>query len=140
MGRKEMGNIEIKNNQAMMRTVSQMQKLGKGKRKYIMRLQKYNVKILAVLVKELKKQFTIYETNPQLKGAIVFIDYLQIELNAKKTEIKVSFDEVGFLRNTIKEQLKSMETIEFKWYNFIKKLQVKMLNVQYREVLKDINS
>lgn len=51
----------------------------------------------------------------------------------------MSHEEVDFLRKTLTASIKQMETIEFKWYQFMRKWLVKVMIKQNKMLLDDIN-
>ena len=134
----KMSQVDMMNNQAMMGMASFMQKLGKGKRKYIVKLDKGNKKFLGTLVKEMKKQMGVYGNNPQTKGMNNFLNYLETECGKKELEVKMSYDELEFLKKTISESVKQMGIMQFKWYQFIKKMAIKMMAKQYKILLEEL--
>ena len=89
---------------------------------------------------ELKKQLGAYAMNPQTKGVTDYLEYLEAECK-KKTDapIAMSFEELEFLRKTLSDSIKAMETLEFKWYNFLKKMLMKMMLNQHRYILQELN-
>lgn len=138
MNANKMSQVDMMNNQAMMGMASFMQKLGKGKRKYVIKIDKGNKKFLGKLAEEMKKQMGVYGNNPQAKGMGIFLNYLESECKKKDKELRLSYDELEFLKKTISESVKQMTTIKFKWYQFIKKIAVKMMAKQYKILLEEI--
>lgn len=125
--------------QSAMGMMSKMQKIGKGKRKYKVSLDKNTKKYLGKIVKEYIKQSDVYKANPQTKGVADFFVYLEAECaKSADTPIMLSFEELEFLKATISESIKGMEQIEFKWYNFIKKAFTKLMIKQNRFILKEL--
>ena len=96
-------------------------------------------KFLAKFLEEAKKQFPS-GNDAGIKPLVNFFDYL-IEMckNKAVTEIKVSFEELEFLKKILSDSVKGMEGMSFKWYQFIRKSMVKMMLTQYKLLLKTIN-
>jgi len=60
------------------------------------------------------------ENNPQIKGVLDFLTYLKAECSKKEVmEIKMSFDELEFLKKMVVDSIKGMEGAT---YNGIKSL------------------
>ena len=75
-----------------------------------------------------------------MKPLISFFDYLiEICKNKKINEIKVSYEELEFLKKMLSDSVKGMEDIKFKWYQILKKSMVKVMLKQYKILLKTIN-
>lgn len=134
------------NNQQMMNAYSQMsamgniQKIGKGKRKYNVKIDKTSKKYLSKIVDELKKQLAAYAMNPQTKGVTDYLDYLSNECKKKSdAPIAMSFEELEFLKKTISDSVKAMENLEFKWYQLLKKMLMKMMLSQHKYILQELN-
>ncbi len=139
MNPNKMTQTDMMNNQAMMGMASLLQMIGKGKRKYNIRVDKSNKKFLEKLAVEMKKQMADYANSPQTKGVIQFLEYLETEAKNKKETIPMSHEEVDFLRKTVSASIKQMESMEFKWYQFLKKWFIKVMIKQNRMLLEDIN-
>jgi len=131
-----MNGMQMKNMSSMMGVANAMQRIGKGKRKYGVSLEKGQKKLLGKFIEEVKKQFTGQENNPQMKGVSSFLNYLQAECNKKEAgTIKMSYDELDFVKRMLSDSVKGMDAMSFKWYQFIKKGTVKLMNRQYKELL-----
>ncbi len=128
--------MEMNQMSSMMGMMSSLQKIGKGKRKYSIPLDKSSKKFLVRFIDEVKKQFAGSAMADQNKQIYDFLVYVK-EVSEKKesTELKVSFEEEEFLKRMLKDSVRGMETMEFKWYQFVKKRMVKMLTSQYRDLL-----
>ncbi|MGM0508212.1 MAG: hypothetical protein ACQERZ_03490 [Fusobacteriota bacterium] len=138
MNPNQMSQIDMMKNKSMMGMASYVQKLGKGKRKHVLKIEKHNKKMLGKLAGELKKQASAYGEQ-QAKGMLNFLSYLENEAKKKKKkELKVSFAELNFLKKTLRESLARMDEMEYKWYQFFRKWMMKLMAKQYRELLKDI--
>lgn len=88
---------------------------------------------------DIKKQFEEAYSESQVKGVLTFFDYVKVTCENKSvTELKLSYEEFDFLKKLVSETLKQMDAMQFKWYNLIKKVTVKMMKTQYREVLKQM--
>lgn len=127
-----MSQKDILSNKSMMSTANLIQKLGQGKRKYNVNLEKYHKKFLGTLAKEMKKQFISQGGGPQMKKSLLFFDYLKAESTNKNKKLNLSYEELEFLKMTMKESLGHFGTMEFKWWQFIKKLSMKMMLTQYK--------
>ena len=139
MNLNRMNEMQKMNTQGMMGAMSSIQKIGKGKRKYDVKIDKNNKKFLSKLIVEMKKQMAGYGANPQTKGVIDFLNYLETESKNKNKSIKMSFEELEFLKKTVAESVKGMEIMEFKWYQLFRKVMVKIMLKQYRYLLEDLN-
>lgn len=128
--------MEMNQMSSMMGMMSSLQKIGKGKRKYSIPLEKSNKKFLIQFMDEVKKQFSGSAMAEQNKTIYDFLVYVK-EVAEKKesTELKVSFEEEEFLKRLLKDSLRGMEGMEFKWYQFVKKRMVKIIMKQYRDFL-----
>lgn len=135
----KMSQTDLMNNQNMAGMASLLQMVGKGKRKYNISMSVANKKFLGKLAVEMKKQMGGYAAMPQTKGVVDFMDYLQSECKNKNLTIPMSHEEVDFLRKTIVSSVKQMETMEFKWYQFFKKMVVKMMVKQNKLLVEDLN-
>ena len=135
----KMSQTDLMNNQNMAGMASLLQMIGKGKRKYNISMNLSNKKFLGKMAVEMKKQMGGYAAVPQTKGVVDFMDYLEAECKNKNLTIPMSHEEVDFLRKTIMSSLKQMETMEFKWYQFMKKAMIKMLIKQNKMIVEDLN-
>lgn len=131
-----MSPMEMNQMSSMMGMMSSLQKIGKGKRKYSIPLDKANKKFLVQFMDEVKKQFSNSAVATQNKSVYDFLVYVREVASKKETkELKVNFEEEEFLKRLLKDSLRGMETMEFKWYQFIKKRMVKIIMKQYRNFL-----
>lgn len=121
---------------SMMGMMNSIQKIGKGKRKYTVNLDKSTKKFLSKFIEEVKKQFS---TNNATPNVVQFLDYVKATADIKdKMELKVSYEELEFLTRMISDSIRGMEAVEFKWYQFIKKGMTKAMVKQYRELLSQL--
>jgi hypothetical protein len=133
-----MNGIQMKQMSGMMGIQNAMQRIGKGKRKYSVKISKHNKKFLGKFVEEIQKQVGA-ENNPQMKGIADFLNYLKAECNKKEvTEIKMSFDELEFLKKMVIDSIKGMEGMTFKWYQIVNKLMMKTMIKSNRELLEEL--
>ncbi|GLI56535.1 hypothetical protein PM10SUCC1_20490 [Propionigenium maris DSM 9537] len=131
--------MQMNNMSSMMGMMNTMQRIGKSKRKYTIKLEKANKKFLAKFIDEIKKQFAGQETAPQQQGVIDFLDYLKTQCEIKdRTEVKVSFEELEFLKRMIGDSIRGMEGMQFKWYQLIKKAMMKVMLNQYKQLFEEI--
>lgn len=131
-----MNPMQMNNMSSMMGMMNSIQKIGKGKRKYSIMLDKNNKKFLAKFIDEVKKQFASSPLGGQGQGVSDFFDYVKKMCEDKnQMELKVSFEEYEFLKKMVIDSVKGMEAMEFKWYQLIKKGMIKMMVKQYRELL-----
>lgn len=131
--------MQMNNMSSMMGMMNTMQRIGKSKRKYTIKLEKANKKFLAKFIDEIKKQFAGQETAPQQQGVIDFLDYLKTQCEIKdRTEVKVSFEELEFLKRMIGDSIRGMESMQFKWYQIIKKMMMKAMLTQYKQLFEEI--
>ena len=133
------------NNLNRMNSVAQrIQRIGKGNRKYTLNFDKSDKKFLERLVTELEKQIigSTASSSPSkdktaekmapLKGFFTYIrDFTKVKGSG---EIKVSYDEYEFLKQIIKDSLKGVDKMEFKWYQLIKKITVNLMKKQYSQL------
>lgn len=134
-----MSQTDLMNNQSMAGMASLLQMVGKGKRKYNISMNPSNKKFLGKMAIEMKKQMAGYADVQQTKGVVLFLEYLEVESKNKNITIPMSHEEVDFLRKTIVSSVKQMETMEFKWYQFFKKMVVKMMVKQNKLLVEDLN-
>lgn len=118
---------------SMMGMMNSIQKIGKGKRKYSVSLDKGTKKFLSKFIEEIKKQFAV---NSGMQNVSQFLDYVKSVADSKdKTELKLSYEEQEFLTRMVADAVKGMEAVQFKWYQLIKKSMTKVMAKQYRELL-----
>lgn len=135
-----MSPMEMNNLSSMMGMMNSIQKIGKSKRKYSVKLEKGDKKLLVKFISEAKKQFSETSSNDQYVGVYNFLNYVgDIAANKDTTELKVSFEEFEFLKKMLIDSVRGMEQMKFFWYQFIRKSMVKILTKQYRELLKKFN-
>ncbi|MGL4307645.1 hypothetical protein [Cetobacterium sp. SF1] len=133
-----MNPMQMSNMSSMLGVMNSIQKIGKGKRKYSVKLDKSTKKFLSKFIDEVKKQFTI---TPQTQNLTEFFDYIKsVADNKDRMELKLSFEEIDFLKRMVSDSIKGMEAMQFKWYQFVKKSMIKVLVKQYRELLSRINA
>lgn len=120
---------------------SLIQKIGKGKRKARVELSKGNMKYLAKLVKEMKKQMQPYEK--QASNVFAFLNYLEKEAQAKskKINLTLSYEELDFLKMQVKESTKAVEDLKqsLKWYNLMKKMVYGLVIKQNKYFLEELS-
>lgn len=132
-----MSPMEMNNISSMMGMMNSIQKIGKGKRKYSVKLEKGDKKLLVKFIDEAKKQFSGTTSIDQYAGVYGFLNYVgETAANKDTTELKVSFEEYEFLKKMLIDSVKGMEKMQFFWYQFIRKTMVKILTKQYKELLK----
>lgn len=135
-----MNPMEMKNMSSMMGMMNTMQKIGKGKRKYSIMLDKASKKFMSKFIDEVKKQFAGQETAPQQQGVVNFLDYLKGQCDMKdRTEIRVSYEELDFLKKMLGDSVRGMEGMKFKWYQLIKKTMMKVMLTQYKQLFDAVN-
>ncbi|MGL4403612.1 MAG: hypothetical protein ACRCTS_07855 [Fusobacteriaceae bacterium] len=141
MNANNMNPMEMNNASAMMGMMNLMQKIGKGKRKYSLALDKNEKKFLGKFLEEGKKQFDPSVPGAsQMKPVADFFEYMISICNSKdKSEIRFSFEELEFFKKMLSDSVKGMEGMSFKWYQLIRKSMAKVMVKQYRELLKKIN-
>lgn len=133
-----MNPMEMNNASSMMGMYNVIQKIGKGKRKYSITLDKADKKFLGKFLEEAKKQFS--SGGEQGKPIVDFFNYIEeICKNKDKNELRLSFEEMEFMKRMLSDSIKGMEGMSFKWWQFIKKSMLKMMLKQYRDLLKKIN-
>lgn len=141
MNPNNMNPMEMNNASAMMGMMNLMQKIGKGKRKYSVALDKNEKKFLGKFLEEGKKQFDPSVAGAsQMKPVADFFDYMIAICNSSdKSEIRFSFEELEFFKKMLSDSVRGMEGMNFKWYQLIRKSMAKVMVKQYRELLKKIN-
>lgn len=131
-----MNPMQMNNMSSMMGMMNTIQRIGKGKRKIGVSLDKNNKKFLSKFIEEVKKQFSSSAMGAQTQGLAEFFDYIKSVADSKdQMELKLSFEEYEFLKRMIIDSIKGMEAMTFKWYQFIKKGMLKVMIKQYRELL-----
>lgn len=129
--------MEINAMSSMMGMMGILQKIGKGKRKYSIKLEKNHKKFLSRFMVDIKKEFEkTYANVPQMKGVLSFLDYIKTSCENKDLkELNVSYEEFDFLKRMLMDNLRGMEAMQLKWYQLIKKATLKMMKAQYRDIL-----
>jgi len=128
-----MNPMQMNSMSSMMGMMNSIQKIGKGKRKYSVSLDKGTKKFLSKFIEEIKKQFAV---NSGMQNVGQFLDYVKSVADSKdKVELKLSYEEQEFLRKMVADAVRGMETVQFKWYQLIKKSMTKVMIKQYRELL-----
>ena len=89
-----MNPMQMNNMSSMMGMMNSIQKIGKGKRKYSIMLDKNNKKFLAKFIDEVKKQFASSPLGTQGQGVSDFFDYVK-----KCVKIKIKWNLKLVLRN-----------------------------------------
>lgn len=113
--------------------MNSIQKIGKGKRKYSVSLDKGTKKFLSKFIEEIKKQFAV---NNGMQNVGQFLDYVKSVADSKdKMDLKLSYEEQEFLTKMVSDAVKGMESVQFKWYQLIKKSMTKVMAKQYRQLL-----
>ncbi|MGL4392341.1 MAG: hypothetical protein ACRCSK_02755 [Fusobacteriaceae bacterium] len=133
-----MNPMEMNNLSSMMSMMSLIQKIGKGKRKYEIHLDKSDKKFLSKFVDEAKKQFP-GGNEPQMKPLMEFFSYLKVGCDTKsksKAPLKISYEELEFMKKMLVDSVKGMEGMTFKWYQVLKKSMLKVLLKQYKVIVK----
>lgn len=121
---------------SMMGMMNSIQKIGKGKRKYTINLDKGTKKFLPKLVEELEKQFV---GNQGMQNVKQFLDYVKKAATDKATtKLRLSYEEQEFLTKILSDGVKGMESVKFKWYQIFKKSMTKVLINQYKELIKEL--
>lgn len=135
-----MNPMQMNNMSSMMGMMNSIQKIGKGKRKYTIKLDKNSKKFLSKFIDEVKKQFAT-TMGGQNQGIVEFFDYMKsVADSSDKMELKVSFEELEFLKRMMADSIKGMEAMQFKWYQFVRKGMVKVLIKQYKELYAKIKA
>ena len=123
------------------KTASLIQKIGRGKRNSKVELSKGNMKYLAKLVKEMKKQMLPYEK--QASNVFTFLNYLEKEAKSKRKKITLtlSYEELDFLKMQVRESTKAVEELKqnLKWHNMIKKVVYGLLVKQNKYFLEELS-
>ncbi len=131
-----MNPMQMNNMSSMMGMMNTIQRIGKGKRKISVNLDKNNKKFLSKFIDEVKKQFVSSAMGAQSANLGEFFDYIKSVADSKdQMELKLSFEEYEFLKRMIVDSIKGMEAMTFKWYQFVKKGMLKIMIKQYREIL-----
>lgn len=131
-----MNHMQMNNMSSMMGMMNNIQKIGKGKRKIGVSLDKGNKKFLSKFIDEVKKQFVSSAMATQNLPLGAFFDYVKAYCeNKEQAELKLSFEEYEFLKRMLVDSVKGMETMQLKWYQFIKKGMIKALSKQYKDLL-----
>lgn len=108
-----------------------MQKVGRGKRKVSVLLDKSAQKFLETFMKEFKKTFEQNASLNQVKNILSFAEYVlktvSVEKGKKRAKVLpllISYEEQDFLCMQLQESIKGVIQTkkDLKWYNFIKKI------------------
>lgn len=129
--------IEMNNMSSMLSMMNSIQKIGKGKRKYSIEVDKSDKRLLVKFLNEAKKQFADIGSSTQQVGVYNFFKYV-IDLASSKdtTEIKLSYEEYEFLKKMLQDSVRGIEKMQFFWYQFIRRATTKAIAKQYRSLLK----
>ncbi|MGL5001282.1 MAG: hypothetical protein ACRC6J_06155 [Cetobacterium sp.] len=128
-----MNPMQMNSMSSMMGMMNSIQKIGKGKRKYSVTLEKGTKKFLSKFIEEIKKQFT---ENNGMQNVVQFLDYVKsIADSSDRAELKLSYEEQEFLTKMVADAVRGMDSVQFKWYQLIKKSMTKVMVKQYRELL-----
>lgn len=128
-----MNPMQVNAMSSMMGMMNSIQKIGKGKRKYSVSLDKGTKKFLSKFIEEIKKQFAV---NNGMQNVGQFLDYVKSVADSKdKMDLKLSYEEQEFLTKMVSDAVKGMESVQFKWYQLIKKSMTKVMAKQYRQLL-----
>ncbi len=128
--------MEMNKISSMASMVNLIQKIGKGKRKYSINVDKSDKKLLSRFMNEAKKQFSDVTSGGQNVGLYNFFNYITSLCDKKETsEIKLSYEEYDFLKKMILDSIKGMESMPFFWYQFIRKITAKLMVKQYKSLL-----
>lgn len=132
--------MEMSQMSSMMGMMGLMQKIGKGKRKYAIKLEKSHKKFLLRFVMEIKKEFEKnYGNTSQMKGVLSFLDYVKKSCENKALkELKVSYEEFDFLKRMLGDSLRGMGVLQLKWYEIHKKISIKIMRTQYKTLLEQM--
>ena len=131
--------MEMNSMSSMMGMMSVLQKIGKGKRKYSVKLEKNHKKFLVRFMTDIKKQFEQTYADTQMKGVLAFFDYVKsVCENKTSAELKLNYEEFDFLKRLLTDSLKGMDAMKLKWYNLVKKATIKMMKTQYKDVLQQM--
>lgn len=132
--------MEMNNISSMMGMMNSIQKIGKSKRKYSVKLEKGDKKLLVKFINEAKKQFSDMTSTDQYFGVYNFLNYVtDIASKKETTELKLSYEEYEFIKKMLQDSLRGMEKMSFFWYQFIRKAMVNVLKKQYKDLLKKFN-
>ena len=105
--------MEMNNMWSMMGMINSIQKIGKGKRKYTVKLDKTDKKLLVRFINEAKKQFTDTASNSQYAGVYNFLTYItDIASKKESTEIKMSYEEQDFVKRMLQDSVRGMEKMQ----------------------------
>lgn len=130
-----MNPMQMNSMSSMMGMMNTIQRIGKGKRKISVNLDKNNKKFLSKFIEEVKKQF-LSSAGVQTANLGEFFDYIKAMAdNKEQMELKLSFEEYEFLKKMLMDSVRGMEAMSFKWYQFVKKSMLKVMIKQYRELL-----
>ena len=86
-----MNPMQMNNMSSMMGMMNSIQKIGKGKRKYSIMLDKNNKKFLAKFIDEVKKQFASSPLGTQGQGVSDFFDYVTDRFFHGENSLSFSF-------------------------------------------------
>ncbi|MFK4785910.1 hypothetical protein [Fusobacterium sp. MFO224] len=132
--------MEMNKMSSMIGMMGLMQKIGKGKRKYVIKLEKNHKKFLSRFIIEIKKEFEKnYGNAAQMKGVLSFLDYVKKSCENKALkELKVSYEEFDFLKRMLSDSLRGMAALNLKWYEIHKKVSIKIMRTQYKTLLEQM--
>lgn len=125
--------------QSMLSMQSLFQKIGKGKRKFKIRFDRNSKMFFNKFCTDYKKMMV--KNGGMLPNVLEFFDYVITESKNKNTmEIYFSYEELEFFKKIFIETLKGMEEMNYKWYQFLKRIQKKFLVDNSKIMLKIFNS
>ena len=108
-----------------------IQAVGKGRRKYEIKLSFGSRYLLAKTLQEMKASILVEGHLPNYFEK--FVDY--ILANKKSKMFLLSFEEIQFLKKFIELTIDQYSKIKLPWYKWITLIFTWMANVQYKEML-----
>lgn len=130
----KMNQIEMENTKKMMEMTSLMQRVGKGKRKYGIKLGYTARQVLARTLIEMKKLILSEGSLP--KNLDEFIEHINGSKSSKN--IIMSYDEISFLKSFLSLNISQQEAIKLPWYRIFSRFMNYLALVQYKEIIEKL--
>ena len=130
----KMNQMEFENSKKMMELTNLIHKVNSGNRKYSVNLNYVSRHLLAKTLSEMRKMISLEGSIP--KNFNLFVEY--INNSVKNKEIKLSFDEMEFLKKFLSLTILQQESVELSWYAFFSRFMNYASKLQYQEIVKKL--
>lgn len=131
----KMNHIEMQNMKDMMEMNNLFQKVGKGKRKYNIKLSYSARALLDKTLTEMRKAISYEGSVP--RNFDEFVSYISISTKSKEG-FSLTFDEINFLKKMINLTIRQQENMKLPWYKVLTRLFASLASIQYKEILANL--